>query len=176
MRNEIKKAIADIENDKYKTYSTVDDLKRDLCKPIPRWKYYYHKLYRVYDNWISPMTWWYRIERLYLFLFVLHFDPKDTWSLDHTISEWILPRLRYLKKTKQGCPGMVEIDKELEKEFDLVCTKSFKDEFEKQCAMWDYVLDKMIRSFELTIEDDLKFDEIQDGLKWFVKYFNCLWV
>ena len=60
-------------------------------------------------------------------------DKKDTWSLDHTIAEFILPRLKLFKKLNNGYPGRGDMD---------------------TSEKWDEALDKMILSFEYIVTSD----------------------
>lgn len=91
------------------------------------------------------------------------FDDSETWNLEGTISEFILPRLIRFKQVNICHP------------FDLTEQK------------WDEALDKMILAFELhqTIfdwegevdkkESKKKYKQIDEGLKLFAKYFLNLW-
>lgn len=159
---------------------------------LPWWKHFY---YNFNDNWIKLSTWRYRVNRWYLWLFEYGFNPKDVWSLNYTLSKWILPRLKKLKEIKQGVPTILFNDNELliayEKENGrLIEIDKFNEDDEFKCnkKLWDFAMQKMINSFELSIKDingDIKYnniknyneqqDEIQLGLRFFAKYFNCLW-
>jgi len=84
-------------------------------------------------------------------------SPCELWSLDTTIAQFILPRLKGLRKNSGGFPG------------------SFST-FEE----WEAILDKMIVSFEWHASDDKYLtakepDGIQEGLDLFAKYFGALW-
>jgi hypothetical protein len=84
-------------------------------------------------------------------------DDFDTWSLDTTLALIILPALIQLKHTKHGVPSDFVNDSAADYHdqatFDFM--KEDKDEvFQKGCAAWETVLDKMIWSFQqLAIED-----------------------
>ncbi len=109
-------------------------------------------------------------------------DPWDTWSMDITLAQIILPMLKQLKATKHGVPGDFVWDEKKQ------CEKPFK-QAEKA---WDKVMDKMIWSFEQLLDEDN--DEpfhmggtfnvkgyqkhqkkIQEGLDLFGKYYRNLW-
>ena len=109
-------------------------------------------------------------------------DKWDTWGMDHTLAQIILPMLKQLKETKHGVPGDFVWDEEKQ------CEKPFK-QAEKA---WNKVLDQMIWSFEqiLDEENDEQFHtggkfnvkahqkhqkKIQDGLTLFGKYYRNLW-
>lgn len=103
----------------------------------------------------------------------LYINPRDTWALDITIAEFILPRLKLFKKLNNGYPGRNEETNTFEK--------------------WDNLLDKMIWSFEqiannYEIYSNLVMvnnpnlqkeyheidDKIQEGLMLFAKYYQDL--
>lgn len=84
------------------------------------------------------------------------FDDSELWSLDVTISKFILPRLKTFKDVAGGYPGgMTENE-------------------------WDELLDKMIVAFELHAQCKVSYTEeenekIKEGLKIFSEYFGHLW-
>ncbi len=108
-------------------------------------------------------------------------DPWDTWSMDHTLAQIILPMLKQLKATKHGVPA------------DFVRGKDGKEiPFKRAERMWDNTLDRMIWSFEQIVdeENDEQFHtggkynakahikhqaKIQEGLDLFGKHFRSLW-
>ncbi len=93
-------------------------------------------------------------------------DKHDTWSMDTTLAEIILPMLKQLKETKHGS-GIVELDDvpehlryktheqwEDQESFDFYHEH---EEKEGECdihARWDWVLDEMIWAFEQICDDD----------------------
>jgi hypothetical protein len=86
------------------------------------------------------------------------FKRSDTWSLDITLAEWLIPRLRYFRESHNGYPS--ELTPEL----------------------WDEKIGLMLRAFELIAADDYSvssFDpitaEINAGLATFSEYFQALW-
>ena len=88
-------------------------------------------------------------------------SPDETWNLYINIAEFIFPRLKMFKEHTIGTPG---------------CLNSFEE--------WHEILDKMIWSFEQIAKDEEPFDaeenkkyykKIDEGLKLFYKYFQCLW-
>ena len=92
----------------------------------------------------------------------LGFNPKETWNLDFTISQFILPRLKYFRKTTKAYPS-----------------------YFKTPERWDKELDKMIAAFEILASEDDYFPTgctyeekqkiIDTGLKSFYKYYQKLW-
>ena len=87
----------------------------------------------------------------------LGFDVRDTWSLDTTISKWLLPRLKMFKEVNIVYP------------IDLTPES------------WDAILDKIIDSLEKNVN---KFDneysveewkKIQEGFELLGKRLPDLW-
>ena len=189
LKKRLDKAKDDIKNGNFKSYSTVDELFADMEKRRRWWHSQYYACVRFFDNWINPSTWAYRIHRWYLWLFIWGFNPKDIWSLDYTMSKWIVPRLKRLKEVKHGVPTMLYGDEELLASYEKEHGKLELDKSEEEAELifneklWKFAMDKMIKAFELTIEDvsgisdDYKRNQKQmaEGLEYFVKYFNCLW-
>ena len=106
-------------------------------------------------------------------------DDYDTWSLDHTLANIILPALIHLKETKQGVPSeFAQVggeDYSDQESFDFY-KESYPEAFDKKSKEWDDILDKMIWSFEqLALEDyseqyhhgDAKYDWIKSDQKVF---------
>ena len=84
------------------------------------------------------------------------FDDRDTWSLDHTIAEFVEPRLKRFKEICGCTPGSLTDDE------------------------WINILNKMIRAFELSakgnwILSDKERKEMKEGLKLFAEWFDFLW-
>lgn len=108
-------------------------------------------------------------------------DAWDTWSMDITLAQIILPMLKQLKATKHGVPG------------DFICDKNGEEiPFEDAERKWNNALDQMIWSFEEILKDDAdevfftndKFDKegymkyqrkVQRGLDLFGRHFRNLW-
>lgn len=189
LKKRLESAQEDIKNGNYKTFESVKKMFADMDRRRKWWHKPYYACCGFFDSWISPSTWMYRIHRWYLWFFKWGFNPKDIWSLDYTLSRWIIPRLTRLKETKHGVPSMVYGDEELLADYEKENDKHEIDntvedaEFKFNEVLWDFAMDKMIRAFELTIEDDWhdteeykkQQEEIQQGMKYFGKYFNCLW-
>lgn len=100
------------------------------------------------------------------------FDPKELWSLDHTMAKWVIPRLKRLKETKHGVPHIEGFPVEHDEE-----------SFDEQCRVWYSYLDKMIEAFTLILKefDDVSVEEMKDndkkieeGLFLFAKYYRHL--
>lgn len=93
------------------------------------------------------------------------FDDSELWSLDSTITSFILPRLKRFKEITCGYPSDIS-----EQE-------------------WNDKLEKMITAFEYLENEDLGLDDtksgidrwaarekvINEGLELFIKHYNSLW-
>lgn len=107
----------------------------------------------------------------------IHIDKWDTWNMDYTLALIIVPMLKQLKDTKHGIPSDF-----VEEGEDWVVGE----------AKWDFVLDKIIWSFEQIIHSEYEEDfhqpnnlnldayyayneHIQEGLNLFGKYYRSLW-
>jgi hypothetical protein len=94
-------------------------------------------------------------------------DYWDTWSMDHTLADIILPMLKQLKATKHGSP-LVELEDvpeelratsteewESQKTFDFYeeARKEKDVDYELVHKRWDWVLNEMIFAFEHKVDD-----------------------
>ncbi len=90
------------------------------------------------------------------------FFDDETWNLDYSIAKYTLPRLKRFKELNNGYPANLNSKEE-----------------------WDQILDKIIRSMEITLNDDMEissveymsklYDEQLEGYELFGKYFMNLW-
>lgn len=100
--------------------------------------------------------WWQRRTR--------GWDDSDTWSLDVTIAEFVLPRLRRLKELNDGYPCKLD---------------DFDDE--KGMKEWNEKLDAMIEAFEIACTEDWSFlegeraEKFNHGFDLFAKHYRELW-
>ena len=88
------------------------------------------------------------------------FDPTETWNLDITIADFVIPRLKYFRQNLNGHPGDI----------------TFKQ--------WKKYLDQMIEGFENATYEDIDMndgepvkdtDKMKKGLDLFSSYYNHLW-
>jgi hypothetical protein len=80
-------------------------------------------------------------------------DRYDTWSMDHTLADIILPMLKQLNAEKHGAPHVDDEDVPMELQS---WTSPAKDEYDTDghhFARWDYVLNEMIFAFECKVDD-----------------------
>jgi len=93
-------------------------------------------------------------------------DRWDTWSMDHTLADIILPMLKQLQKSKHGSPSVDDEDvpsplrstapgarDRCENEWDS------DEHFHER---WTYVLNEMIFAFECKVDDSWK-DKFSSG-------------
>jgi hypothetical protein len=105
-----------------------------------------------------PTTWLYRfllwIDSFRKQRVDIHIDRWDTWSMDHTLAEIVLPMLRQLKATKHGSPNVDDDDvpehlrstaaPPRENEWDI-------DAFHHD--RWEWVMSEMIFAFDSKVND-----------------------
>ena len=81
-------------------------------------------------------------------------DRYDTWSMDHTLANIILPMLKILKENKHGAPNVDDEDVPIELHSIYALPKDEYDVDGNHFARWDWVLDEMIFAFECKVDDD----------------------
>lgn len=121
------------------------------------------------------------------------FDDSVVWGLDHTILEFILPRLKHFRKIGQehswpGPHAIFDIDWDT---FQALPEAEQEDLNERSQEEWDRMLGKMIRAIELQIEhggiflakdEDGRYvqsaaleAEYKEGWDLFIEWFHALW-
>lgn len=169
-------------------FLNINKFIKKLCQSKPWYIKFYYFLYRFYDKWISLYTWYCRLCRWGTWL-KLGFNPVDVWSLDYTASKWLIPRLKRLKEVKHGHPSGLLNDLELQEMYNKDCyyflssyeNNNNKEIFEHEEMLWNCVMNKIINAFELVVKDDIEIlneieeNEIEEGLKYFSRYFRALW-
>ena len=88
-------------------------------------------------------------------------DKWDTWSMDHTLANIVLPMLVQLKRTKHGAPSVDNADVPRE----LRMSKKDMTQFAKDGSTddkffkrWDWILDEMIWAFNQKCRDNWEDD------------------
>ena len=93
-------------------------------------------------------------------------DHWDTWSMDHTLADIILPMLKQLRDTKHGSP-QVDLDDvpeelrvvghedwSLQSKLDLNDSEEYeKESWEITHRRWEWVLGEMIFAFEHLVDE-----------------------
>ena len=81
-------------------------------------------------------------------------DRWDTWSMDHTLAEIVLPMLKQLKKDKHGAPFVD--DEDVPEELKSTSAPPKENEWDidgHHFKRWDWVMDEMIFAFECKNDD-----------------------
>ena len=82
-------------------------------------------------------------------------DRWDTYSMDHTLADIILPMLRQLKEKNHGAPYVDDEDVpyELKSINDSPYIQEYHIDEKLHFARWNYVIDRMIFAFECKVDD-----------------------
>ena len=98
---------------------------------------------------------------------VVKIDPWDTWSMDHTLADIILPMLKQLNETKHGAPFTDDEDVPEYLRSHMAQPKEYEwDTDSLHFARWDWILAEMIWAFEQKTADDAEgqfFDHSECG-------------
>jgi hypothetical protein len=82
-------------------------------------------------------------------------DRWDTWSMDHTLADIILPMLRQLQATKHGAPFTEDEDVPEYLRSHMAQPKENEWDTDSLHFMrWDWILAEMIWAFEQKVQDD----------------------
>jgi hypothetical protein len=82
-------------------------------------------------------------------------DPWDTWSMDHTLADIILPMLKQLQATKHGAPNTDDEDVPEYLRSHMAQPKENEWDTDSLHFMrWDWILSEMIFAFEMKAKDD----------------------
>ena len=82
-------------------------------------------------------------------------DPWDTWSMDHTLADIILPMLRQLQATKHGAPHVDDADVPEYLQSHMAQPKEHEWDTDSLWFMrWDWVLAEEIWAFEQLVNED----------------------
>jgi hypothetical protein len=82
-------------------------------------------------------------------------DRWDTWSMDHTLAEIVLPMLKQLRASKQGAPHTDDEDVPEYLRSHMAQPKENEWDTDSLHFMrWDWILDEMIWAFEQKVADD----------------------
>ena len=135
-----------------------------------------------HTTWLYKFLLWFdklknKVPRKYIKI-----DRYDTWSMDHTLAEIILPMLKQLKATKHGSQtvDLEDVPEYMRTEThndydDQKCFEFYFDEMENENKMgydihdrWDWVLDEMIFAFEHLVDDSWedKFRSGEHDMQW----------
>ena len=81
-------------------------------------------------------------------------DRYDTWSMDHTLANIVLPMLKQLKEKKHGAPFVD--DEDVPDHLKSTAASPKENEWDTDAnhfARWDWAMDEMIFAFECKVDD-----------------------
>jgi hypothetical protein len=123
-------------------------------------KYKYIEHPEWVDRWadrlspISQTLQWF-LDKVHPQIKYVKIDRWDTWSMDHTLADIILPMLRQLKETKHGAPFTDDEDVPEYLRSYMAQPKEYEWDTDSLHFMrWDWILDEMIWAFEQKVKDD----------------------
>jgi hypothetical protein len=132
-----------------------------------------------YDKWvnfINPfcVAWQKFLDFVHPEIKYVKIDRWDTWSMDHTLADIILPMLKQLQETKHGGPFVDDDDVPDElKSTSAPAKENEWDTDDNHFKRWDYVLDEIIFAFECKVDDSWS-DKFSSG-EFDKKTVACQW-
>jgi hypothetical protein len=90
-------------------------------------------------------------------------DRYDTWSMDHTLADIVLPMLRQLQATKHGAPFVD--DEDVPEELRSTSAPAKENEWDtddNHFKRWDWAMGEMIFAFECKVDDSWE-DAFREG-------------
>ena len=96
-------------------------------------------------------------------------DRWDTWSMDHTLAQIVLPMLRQLQQDKHGAPFVD--DEDVPEHLRSTAAPPKENEWDTDAnhfLRWDWVLGEMIFAFEKKCQDDwtAEFHSGEHDIEW----------
>ena len=101
-------------------------------------------------------------------------DRYDTWSMDHTLADIILPMLKQLNTEKHGAPHVD--DEDVPEELKSTSAPPKEDEYDvdgNHFARWEWVMNEMIFAFECKVDESWR-DKFSSGVH-DMKSIPCKW-
>lgn len=140
------------------SFTTKEEVLQYFSDSRTPWDPLIFTLYRIKDFFFWT---WYYFKHI---PFRLHrgFWPNEVWSLDYTIVEFTLPRLRYFREHQESYPAEISQDE------------------------WLRILDKIIYAFEVKLQNEWyayardpvhaqRYADLEEGFDLFRQYFHHLW-
>ena len=124
----------------------VYNLDNDARNPYHRWVNFLNPICGAvmkFLDWVHPQVNYVKI------------DYWDSWNMDSTLADIILPMLRQLKAKKQGAPFVD--DEDVPEHLRSTAAPPKENEYDVDAhhfARWDWVIDEMIFAFECKVQDD----------------------
>ena len=113
---------------------------------VERWSDRLEPLCRAV-NWV--------LDRVHPRIEYVKIDRWDTWSMDHTLAQIVLPMLRQLQRDKHGAPNVDDDDVPEHLRSTAAAPKENEwDTDSNHFDRWDWVMDEMIFAFEMKCRDD----------------------
>jgi hypothetical protein len=100
---------------------------------------------------------------------IVRIDRWDTWSMDHTLADIILPMLRQLKQSAHGAPNTDDADVPEYLRSHMAQPKENEWDTDSLHFMrWDWILDEIIFAFNCKVDDSWQdaFREGEHDLLW----------
>jgi hypothetical protein len=132
-----------------------------------------------YDKWVNFLNpicgaWTKFLNFVHPQINYVKIDRYDTWSMDHTLADIILPMLKQLRESKHGAPFVDDEDVPEELKSTSAPVKENEwDTDDNHFKRWDWVLDEMIFSFECKNDDSWE-EKFRSG-KMDKKTVACKW-
>lgn len=112
-----------------------------------------------YDKWVNFLNpfcvaWNKFLDFVHPKIDYVKIDRWDTWSMDSTLADIILPMLKQLQKDKHGSPFVD--DEDVPEELKSTSAPPKENEWDtddNHFKRWDYVLGEMIFAFECKVDD-----------------------
>lgn len=112
-----------------------------------------------YDKWVNFLNpfckaWQKFLDFVHPEIKYVKIDRWDTWSMDHTLADIILPMLKQLQKDKHGAPFTDDEDVPLElRSYACIPKDNAWDTDDNHHQRWDWILNEMIFAFECKVDD-----------------------
>ena len=112
-----------------------------------------------YDRWVNRLepfskAWMKFLDFVHPQINYVKIDRYDTWNMDHTLADIVLPMLKQLKDSKHGAPYVDDLDVPEELRSTSAPAKENEwDTDDNHFKRWDWVLAEMIFAFECKVDD-----------------------
>jgi hypothetical protein len=138
-----------------------------ILKAVCFWEKDEDRIYNLKEEADNPYELWVKLldpicQAIHKFLDRVHprwtyvrIDPWDTWSMDHTLADIILPMLRQLKETKHGAPHTDDSDVPEYLQSHMAQPREHEwDTDDLHFMRWDWILAEEIWAFEQLVKED----------------------
>ena len=132
-----------------------------------------------YDRWVARLepfskAWMKFLDFVHPQINYVKIDRYDTWSMDHTLADIVLPMLKQLKDSKDGAPYVDDLDVPEELRSTSAPAKENEwDTDDNHFKRWDWVLAEMIFAFECKVDDS--WQEVFSSGEFDQKTVACEW-